>query len=1204
MLIREIFRSDITRPIRPVAYFHEQSPEQLADEVSEYIITGGWPQGHPNHRRIPNGIHEQYVRLLSCIASELERPDGPGLPNVWVSGFYGCGKSSFAKLLGFALDGVILPDGVSLAEAWLQRDTSPLAGELRAAFNRLLQKVDPLAVVFDLGATARDHEHIHTVALRQVQTHLGYCSTESKVADFELKLERDGEWSRFDATARETLGQPWEAVKDRALALEDFSRVMSVMYPNTYTDPMSWRISRAGAETRSHSPEEAVLAMRDMLKLRRPGATLFLVVDEVSQYVLASKDRVDRLRAFATALGSTLKGQAWLIALGQQSLDEENSCLTVIQDRFPAPLRLHLAPTNIRDVVHQRLLLKKTEHESSLRELFERHRPDLKLFAYDCASVSAEEFVASYPMLPGQTELILQITSALLAGPTRNQSEQQATRGLLQLLGDVFREQKLADASLGSLVTLDMVYEVQHGALDTDVQDSMTRLIDRCAAEGDALLVRAAKCVALLELIQDRVPTEAKLVAQCLYDRVDRGNQVAAVSDALEELRRRGLLGYSERAGYKVQSSTGEAWELERRDIRVSSESIGAAVQDALKSLMSEPERPRLQGRVLPWAAVFSDGGDHEEVKLLNPSTHSEMMVDFRFLDSEDATLGDWVRHSCEAEFYNRIVWVSGEQDEVLEGARGYQRSIAMVKKYRPRRESLSAARRLMLSQEESRAEDLRKRLQIKVAQAWMGGTLYFRGRPIVARDQGESFDATISSLAARVLPDLYPRFVDVQVQPAELSQLLAPELSGPSKKFLTGGLGILELDSGRYLPSCRGVVPDGVADYVQVEGGVGGKTLLLHFGRPPYGYPPTVVKACIAGLLRAGRIRVQPEEGGEITNIRDVGVQDLFDQDRAFHRSVFFTADDGDISFQTLARICKFFEFQLGEGLERDPAAIADAVAQRFPQLVQQLRQVFARLDRIPNASLRPAIFLQLHDALLACIRNCRQTTSTVKLVKTHLATLGPGIELLQRYDTELSDEVVDAVCDAHRLLAIQVEQLQALGRCPATVMHAAERIRCQIESKEPWQNIASIEQDLQLVHRVYVSERESLLRWQERQVELARGRVKQRSGFSRLDGERAHQILGPLRRVATDTSSEAIRPDLSALEGAFAFALRRAEDRVHEILDEVLGEGEPARIVRVDLSLRDRELQGEGEVDALVQDIRSRLMEQIDAGLRVRLR
>ena len=239
MKLRDLFTSDVTRDIPPVVYFHEQSPDKLADEVNEYIITGGWPTDHPNHRRVPNGIHEQYVRLLNAIADELDNGSGQSLPAVWISGFYGSGKSSFAKLLGLALDGAALPNGVSLAEAWLARNKSPRAAELREAWRRLRSMIDPLAVVFDIGGVARDGEQIHAAALRQLQRRLGYCTQDPAVADFELKLEREGEWPRFEEAAREALGEPWEQVKDRSLAEDKFSLVMHDMFPNLYTDPMT-----------------------------------------------------------------------------------------------------------------------------------------------------------------------------------------------------------------------------------------------------------------------------------------------------------------------------------------------------------------------------------------------------------------------------------------------------------------------------------------------------------------------------------------------------------------------------------------------------------------------------------------------------------------------------------------------------------------------------------------------------------------------------------------------------------------------------------------------------------------------------------------------------------------------------------------------------------------------------------------------------
>ncbi len=244
------------------------------------------------------------------------------------------------------------------------------------------------------------------------------------------------------------------------------------------------------------------------------------------------------------------------------------------------------------------------------------------------------------------------------------------------------------------------------------------------------------------------------------------------------------------------------------------------------------------------------------------------------------------MRKSAETALHDRLVWVCGDTDQVEQQARELQRSRAMVAKYRPRRESLVPARKLLLQQEENRAEDLQGELRDAVAAAWLDGRFYFRGRSIAPQDHGDSFAKALLAAGNRALPELYPHFVATAVVPTELLQLVEHELSGPSPKFLTGELGILELDSGRYVAACGGVVPRRVLEHVESEGGVSGTALLAHFGGPPYGYTPNVVKACVAGLLRGGKIRIQPEGGGEITAVRDAGVRDLFEKDRDFRRA------------------------------------------------------------------------------------------------------------------------------------------------------------------------------------------------------------------------------------------------------------------------------------------------------------------------------
>ena len=1209
--LRTLFRSDVTRDISPVVYFHEQTPEKIQAEVSEYIITGGWPEGHPNRQRVPDGIHEQYVRLLQGINRELDKQGGPELPTAWISGFFGSGKSIFAKLLGLALDGMTLPDGTSLSEAWLNRDSSPQAAEFKDAWAALRQKIDPMAVVFDIGSVARDDEHVHAVALGQVQKRLGYCSTEPLVADFELKLERDGHWPMFLEKAEKTLGEPWESIKDQQLAEEQFSLVMSEVFPDLYRDPMSWFESRAGTHQRRDSPEEAVRAIRDMLDFRAKGSTLFLVIDEVSQYVLTNRDRTDRLRAFASALGSTLRGKAWLLALGQQKLDEAagDTFLSWAKDRFPPQLQVHLAPTNIRDVVHQRILAKTDEGAALLRELFDRHRADLKLYAYGCEDTTADEFVDVYPLLPGQIELILRITSVLRTRSSRAQGDDQAIRGLLQLLGELFRRQQLAEQPIGTLVSLDRVYEVQYTALDADTQASMARIQGQCTGEGSELMLRAAKAVALLELIQDSEPTTEELVAKCLADRMDGGNQQAAVRQALVELRRRNLLGYSEKQGYKIQSTAGEEWERERDDFPFSRQELSKQLQESLKQLMgdaSSVERPKLEGRPFPWEVRYSDGRYANDAQLIDPRDDACLTLDLRCLPLDERVESTWIRRSAEDPLLKkRLLWIAGNSDAVEDLAKELHRSKAIIQKYQPRRESLPTARQRLLLDEQTRRDALIPQLKQAIAQSWMDGSLYFQGRSLNPKDCGQTFGAALLVAGNQALPLLYPHFRAIQILPTEINQLLQPDLNGASTKFLPEGLGILELDTGRYVPACSGEIPRRVLQAIDDNSGLDGTELLKSLGSPPSGYAPGVVKACVAGLLRDGKIAIQTETGPEITATRDAGVQDLFTRDRDFKKARFSKGGDGGISRQDRARICKLFEDLLQKDLDREEGPIADAVSELFPDLAKRLREVQLLLSRLPWDFEEPVALPKLQSALEQCLRNPRQTRLTVQAVMRNLDALRDGLTTLQALEAEVRDTTVAALADAHSVVERMATQLEGLGLTATNVEAAATRVREKLSSPEPWRGLTDLEGDLEEIRVAYRSERSKLLQEQEQRLEASRQKVRGCRDFSTLGADQSHEVLRPFASCATSTDEEAIAPSLIDLKDPFVARLQRAEKEAMDTLDRVLlSSGKKTQLTRtVDLELGNRELSSEEDVKALTREIEERLLPLVQNDGRVRI-
>jgi hypothetical protein len=212
--IRDLFVADVTRDIPPVVYFHEQSPQKLAVEVSEYIITGGYPDGHPGKKRIPEGIHEHYVRLLRAIADELDRPGGPEPADLLDLRLLRLGQVELRQAPRLALDGAELPDGRSLAEALLARDTSPASQELRDAW----AASRPRSIRWPSSSTSAAPPATASTSTRSPCAWSRSASATARptlVADFELKLERDKEWKRFEKVAKDTLGRPWSEVKDR-----------------------------------------------------------------------------------------------------------------------------------------------------------------------------------------------------------------------------------------------------------------------------------------------------------------------------------------------------------------------------------------------------------------------------------------------------------------------------------------------------------------------------------------------------------------------------------------------------------------------------------------------------------------------------------------------------------------------------------------------------------------------------------------------------------------------------------------------------------------------------------------------------------------------------------------------------------------------------------------------------------------------------
>jgi hypothetical protein len=1202
MLIGDLFENDVTRAIPPVIYFHEQAPAELEREVGEYIITGGYPKSDPRHT--DDGIHEQFVRLLTALKSCLSEGGSTKDPACWISGFYGSGKSSFAKLLGLALDGRKLPGGKDLSRALLEQDHSPSADKFALAWVKLLDGIRPMAVVFDVGSKARDDEHIHTVVVREVQRRLGYCTVSNLVAEYELKLELEKLYPAFLAKVQEVHKKPWTQLLTHQLAEDYFSAALHALQPELYPEPLSWVESRSGSRfDGKRSADEAVTAIKDMMKERCPGCTLFLVVDEVSQYVHDDDDRMLALQSFVSSLGSTLKGGAWLLATGQQKLEEsagQASAIVKLKDRFPPALRVHLGVTNIRDVVHKRLLRKKKVVEGELKALFDKHRPELALHAFKGDEISDIDFVEVYPMLPGHVQLLLDITTGLRSRSRRTQGDSHAIRGLLQLLGDLFREKQLARYEVGHLLTLDLIFDVLHSALDADVQMTIARALDLAKKTDDAMMARVVKAVAMLELAQDTLKkVSAELVARCLYERVGQGNQEPDVQRALDLLAGESLLAFSEQSGYKIESSAGQEWQKERDGYVPGPELQSKAIQGALGELLKEAESPALGKLELPWLAFFSDTFGARDVRIRDERKHTIVTVDFQLAKGDQE---GWVALSDDAAHRDRILWVVGELDAPREAARKLLRSARMVEDRGRNASSLGDDRQRLLMEERNRLDAARRELAEEVRKAYLAGQLYFRGRHFNPKDHGSTFEQALTAFGNRTAAELYPHPTTDAVSDKDILYLIENgELAAPPPVFGPDKLGILSLDGGRYEATCAGRVPSQVLEYIKENAGVTGSTVLAHFGAPPHGVSPDAVRASVVGLLRAGKLRIDLSGGGELTRVRDEGARELL-KDSVFRKASLFVNID-QVDPRTLVKICQFFKEALSVDVNRSDDAIADAALDHLKGVRERLTQLDESFRKLPRDVKYPEVLTKLAKALEDC-RRSRSTKPVVSAVNRQLPTLRDGVQLLRRMETDLSDASIALLSEVDSVARYRAVSLKAMGSSEQE-LNALRDLESHLASDRPWEDTTPLLPKVTLLREAYRARRKAILAAHTARLEETTEQLKRREGVEKLNPDQRHRVLQHLQSAADAGGTENdVAPALETLEVLLAERRQVAELKALAELDSLLEEVGYGATVEISTGLSGREVRSVPELERLLEGLRQRVLAELTANHRVRLK
>ncbi|MHB8491193.1 MAG: BREX system P-loop protein BrxC, partial [Solirubrobacteraceae bacterium] len=763
----------------------------------------------------------------------------------------------------------------------------------------------------------------------------------------EITLEEDGRLAGFITKYQQVFSKDWDAEKGKvALAMQQASRVMHELEPDTFTTVDSWRESvRNRADITPNLLAERCL---ELMKRRRPKHSLVFVIDEVGQFVARDVQKMLDLQAVVQSLGRVGRGKMWLVVTSQEKLselvgglDDTRVELARLMDRFPQPLQVHLEPSDISEVTSRRVLSKHAQAQKILRELFNAHRGRLTYNTRMTAAItlpelSTDAFVDLYPLLPYQIDLIINVVSGLRTAGGASRHVGGANRTIIKLAQQllIHPDVNLADAAIGDLARIDQVYDLVSGNVPSELRGKIETIK---AGVDHPLAQSVAKAICLLQYVQSihRTPEN---VAATLQASVQAHSRLPEVKAALDELEKALMVRQGD-DGYRIPSPAEDDWEKLRASARPKAGDVGRAHADAIRSLWQPQPSHNLNDVKAFKAGLYLNGrpivqGDIDVyVTLVEPDEAQQAISDARERSRGETASVFWIAVSDDA--------IERETAEVF-------RSREVLS--RKERGAQTKDETALVAEEKRRQRRHEDELQRLVKQALLNGSAFFRGNDRSPDESSAAVAGATEQILAVALPDVFNRFEEAaaRVTKADLDALLTSEnLLGLTPVF--SQLHLVRDESGiAVINSDRGPLAEmfaKIADRTVYGETATGRYLTDEFAKEPFGWDVDVVRLFAAALLRAGKIQAT-SKGQVIDSATSLEARNTFPNNNLFRSVSFQPKPETGVGFEDLVRADSNFKDVFGRKIaELEEGTVAREIRAEVEQHEQRIREVHTSL-------------------------------------------------------------------------------------------------------------------------------------------------------------------------------------------------------------------------------------------------------------------
>ncbi len=553
MRIQHMFHDDINRQINGVIKVDQDAHDVIEQEVKEYVIT--------------KELRKHFSAFFNYYSDSFDVPTAD--VGVWISGFFGSGKSHFLKMLSYILENKAVA-GTTTVEMFRQKFEDDPATFMQ--IDRATRgKTETILFNIDIESSInKDKTAVLRVFAKMFYNHLGFYGENLKVAMLEYYIEQCGKTEEFRRVFEQKKGKPWLEMR-RAFAFNGKFIVPTLMevLDMSEDDAKKWFNDKTATEL---SIAQLVRDIKEYVDSKPKNFRLLFMIDEVGQYVGTDTDMLLNLQSLTEKIGSECAGKVWVVCTGQEAIDEiikvRADEFSRIQARFKT--RLSLSSSSVDEVIQKRILKKNAESERVLAYVYEQNDSVMRnLFTFNGAQLDIKgyltpfDFTTNFPFVPYQFIIMQKVFAEIRKHGNSGKHLSGGERSMLS--GFQEAAQKVQDKDEFALVPFFRFYDTVHSFLD----GSIRRVIERCARAADAgdgikaYDVDVLKLLYLIRYIDNDVPANLDNIVILMADdiRVDKITLRETVRESLNRLLGQNYIG---RTGETYNFLTDEEQDIQR----------------------------------------------------------------------------------------------------------------------------------------------------------------------------------------------------------------------------------------------------------------------------------------------------------------------------------------------------------------------------------------------------------------------------------------------------------------------------------------------------------------------------------------------------------------------------------------------------------------------------------------------------------------